>query len=95
MSGESGGGSGAGLLAKADMLKTGCGLSLEPALVRVAGGGGGGGKTAVEPGSGEDLYVCAGDTRVAGNMPKEGSSVTMTDVRWLRGGEYGGGPRPP
>lgn len=60
------------------MLKTGCGLSLEPALVRVTGGGG---KTAVEPGSGEDLYTCAGDTREAGEMPEAGSSAFITDVR--------------
>ena len=60
------------------MLNTGCGLSFEPALVRVEGGGG---KTGLEPGSGEDLYMFAGDTRVAGDIPEAGSSTDIADAR--------------
>ena len=59
-------------------MNTGCGLSLEPALVRF---GGGGGKTGLEPGSGEDLYIWAGDTREAGDIPEAGSSAAIIDVR--------------
>lgn len=78
ISGERRGGSGAGRLAKADILNTGCGLSLEPALVRVVGGGG---KMGLEPGSGEDLYMFAGDIRVAGDIPEAGSSAAIADAR--------------
>jgi hypothetical protein len=59
------------------MLNKGC-LSLEPALVRVDGGGG---KTALEGGSGEALYIFAGETRAAGDIPELGSSAAMADVR--------------
>lgn len=59
------------------MLNTVCGLSLEPALVRL----GGGGKTGLLPGSGEDLYICAGDTLEAGDIPEAGSSAAIVDVR--------------
>ena len=78
MSGESRGGSGAGLLAKAEILNTLCVRSLEPARARVVGGGG---NTGFEPGSGEDLYVCAGDTREAGVIPEAGSSTAIIEER--------------
>jgi hypothetical protein len=51
-SGESRGGSGAGRLAKVDMLNMDVGLSFELARVREVGGGG---KTGFETGSGDDL----------------------------------------
>jgi hypothetical protein len=51
-SGETRGGSGAGRLAKVDMLNMDVGLSFEPARVREVGGGG---KTGFETGSGDDL----------------------------------------
>jgi hypothetical protein len=35
----------------------------------------------LEPGSGEDLYTFAGDTRVAGDMPEAGSSAAIADAR--------------
>ena len=54
------------------------GLSLEPALARVNGGGG---KLALEPGSGDDLYMCAGDTREAGDIPDAASSAATIDAR--------------
>lgn len=70
---------------KADMPNSVRGLSFDPALFREAGGGGG--KACVEPGSGDDLYTFAGETRVAGEVPEAGSSLDMVDVCWLRGGE--------
>ena len=77
-SGDSRGGSGAGLLANADILNPGRGLSLDPALVRFVGGGG---KTGLEPGSGEDRYMCAGETLEAGDIPDSDSSAAIVDVR--------------
>lgn len=86
ISGATRGGSGAGRLANEAMLNKDDGLSDEPALVLELGGGGGG-KTGFEDGSGEDLYRFAGATRVAGEIPLEGSdSAAINDVRLLRGG---------
>lgn len=79
--------SGAGRLAKDEILlnKDG-GLSFEPALALEFGGGGGGGKTGFEEGSGDDRYWLAGESRVAGDIPAEGSSETFSEFRLLRGG---------
>jgi hypothetical protein len=87
-SGESRPLSGAVLLVKVEMLNMFGGLSLEPARVRE---GGGGGKVGFETGSGDALYRLAGETRAAGDMPERTSSLEITDARWFRGGEYGGG----
>ena len=35
----------------------------------------------LEPGSGEDLYMFAGDIRVAGDIPEAGSSAAIADAR--------------
>jgi hypothetical protein len=78
-SGECLGASGAGLLENVDMLNKDGGLSLDPALVLVLWGGGG--KTGFDDSSGDDLYILAGDSRVAGDMPGRGSSLAMVDVR--------------
>ena len=88
-SGEILGASGAALLANAAIPNKFGGLSFDPARVRFVGGGG---KTGLEDGSGEDLYKFAGEIREAGgDIPAAGSSVAIVDVRWFRGGEYGGG----
>lgn len=86
ISGAARGGSGAGRLANEAMLNKDDGLSDEPALVREIGGGGGG-KTGFDAGSGDDRYRFAGETRVAGDIPLDGSSAAIIDVRLLRGGE--------
>jgi hypothetical protein len=68
----------------AERLNSGCGLSRDPALARFPGGGG---NMLVDGGLGEGLCSTAGDVRCAG----EDSSGEMVFMRWLRGGEYGGG----
>lgn len=74
----------AALLPRTPRLNRGCGLSLDNARVRVPGGGG---NIGAEEGSGDGLWICAGDPRSAGDA----SSGDTVAGRLLRGGEYGGG----
>ncbi len=90
ISGESLGASCVGLRENEEILNKDGGLSLEAALARPLGGGGGG-NVGLEVGSGDDRYRFAGDSRVAGEIPEEGSSVAIIDVRCDLGGLYGGG----
>lgn len=91
ISGDTLGDSGAGRLAKDEILwNNDGGLSDEPALALEFDGGGGGGKTGFDEGSGEDRYTLAGEIRVAGELPAEISSERR-EVLLLRGGLYGGG----
>lgn len=47
---------------------------------------GGGGKVGFEVGSGDDRYWFAGESRVAGEIPEEGSSPIIIDARFDLGG---------